>query len=82
MTDVPYQHSEMTIAFDFEGGAMRPSISFSPVGRITPMTVERHLGWLYRQIQMAQTIQRNGNPNTRFEMAGSEPPGRGEEDVG
>jgi hypothetical protein len=82
MPTVPYEHSEMTIAFDFEGGSLRPSITFNPVGRINPQTVEKHLGFIYREITKAQSMQRSGITNTRFEMEGAEPPGRGAEDVG
>lgn len=79
---VAYEHSKMTVTFQFANGVLVPKVEFAPVGRIWPQTIERHLGFLYREINKAQTIQRNGIAGTRFELEGAEPPGRGPEDAG
>jgi hypothetical protein len=50
---------EITLRFyDSEAGGLVPEVSFRPLGRINPNTIEKHLPFIYREIQRQQVIER------------------------
>lgn len=50
----------MTIRFwDHGGNNVIPEITFDPVGRITPNSIERNLPHIYHQINLYQTQARH-----------------------
>lgn len=49
----------MTLEFRTNGeGSTYPIVSFEPIGKITAALIERNLGFLYKQIQIAQVQSR------------------------
>lgn len=49
----------ITITFYDADGHMVPEVSFAPLGRINPNTIERYLPYIYQQIQQEQAAVRN-----------------------
>jgi hypothetical protein len=50
---------EITLRFyDSGAGQLVPQVSFGPLGRINPNTIEKHLPFIYREIQRQQVIER------------------------
>jgi hypothetical protein len=57
----PTRMGAMTITFwDHGSNNITPEVTFDPVGRITPNSIERNLPYIYHQINLRQTQQRNG----------------------
>jgi hypothetical protein len=48
----------ITITFYDTGGHVVPQVSFAPLGRINPNTIEQHLPFIYRAIQREQVTDR------------------------
>jgi hypothetical protein len=46
--------------YDPGDGHSYPVVTIDPVGRIVPNALDRHLGTIYREIQTAQSLVRNG----------------------
>jgi hypothetical protein len=56
----PKMVGSMTIKFwDHGANNITPEVTFEPVGRITPNSVERNLPYIYHQINLHQTQARN-----------------------
>jgi hypothetical protein len=56
----PQQVGSMTITFwDHGGNNITPEVTFDPVGRITPNSIERNLPHIYHEINLRQVQQRN-----------------------
>jgi hypothetical protein len=50
---------EVTLRFyDSGNGQLVPEVSFRPLGRINPNTIEKHLPFIYHEIQRQQVIER------------------------
>ena len=48
----------MTVEFWDHSGNVVPEVSFNPVGRIQPATIDKHLPVIYLSIAQAQTKER------------------------
>ena len=56
----PVSCGSITITFFDGGGHMVPEVSFAPLGRINPNTIERFLPFIYQAIQREQVRERQG----------------------
>lgn len=56
----PVVIGSITITFLDADGHLIPEVSFAPLGRINPNTIERYLPFIYREIQRAQVKERRG----------------------
>lgn len=59
---LPVVFGRITITWYDYDGAIIPDITFDPLGRINPNTLERCLPHIYREMQRAQVASRSGTP--------------------
>lgn len=56
--ELPKVVGSITITFHDAGGHIVPTVSFAPLGRINPSTIERYLPFVYQEIQKQQVLER------------------------